>query len=325
VRSIVFVVPVGVHLLDLAGPAQVFSGAVDIGAAYRPRYVGERERVPSHQGVEIGVDTTWPDLTAEDIVLVCGHHVGDRTPRSGLPPSLLRRLVEHHDRGGRVVSVCSGAFALAEAGLLDGRRATTHHEVAQTLARRHPAVQVVPDVLYIADGRLATSAGIASGIDLALHLVAVDHGPALAARVARSMVLSLRRNGNAPQDSAMLRHRDHLVDTVHRAQDIIDARFTDTLPLRSLAGAVGVSERTLTRRFRGATGVTPLRYQQALRVERADDLLAQGWTGEAAAHAVGFSDARMLRRLRTDHARFTRDRATVLADLSRGSSGRPGP
>jgi len=183
----------------------------------------------------------------------------------------------------------------------------------------------VPDVLYIADGRLATSAGIASGIDLALHLVAVDHGPALAARVARSMVLSLRRNGNAPQDSAMLRHRDHLVDTVHRAQDIIDARFTDTLPLRSLAGAVGVSERTLTRRFRGATGVTPLRYQQALRVERADDLLAQGWTGEAAAHAVGFSDARMLRRLRTDHARFTRDRATVLADLSRGSSGRPGP
>jgi transcriptional regulator GlxA family with amidase domain len=85
VRSIVFVVPVGVHLLDLAGPAQVFSGAVDIGAAYRPRYVGERERVPSHQGVEIGVDTTWPDLTAEDIVLVCGHHVGDRTPRSGLP------------------------------------------------------------------------------------------------------------------------------------------------------------------------------------------------------------------------------------------------
>ena len=139
------------------------------------------------------------------------------------------------------------------------------------------------------------------------------------------MVVYARRNGDEPQDSAMLRHRAHLVDAVHRAQDVIDARFTDPSRSRSLAGAVGVSERTLTRRFRGATGVTPLRYQQALRVERADDLLAQGWTGEAAAHAVGFTDARMLRRLRTGHARFTGDRATVLAPLGQGSSGHPAP
>ena len=118
-----------------------------------------------------------------------------------------------------------GAFALAEAGLLDGRRATTHHEVQDELARRFPAVKVVPDVLYVVDDRVATSAGVASGIDLALHVIAVDHGPALAARVARSMVVHARRNGASPQESAMLRHRDHLSDVVHRVQDVLDRRF----------------------------------------------------------------------------------------------------
>jgi transcriptional regulator GlxA family with amidase domain len=156
----------------------------------------------------------------------------------------------------------------------------------------------VPDVLYVVDERIATSAGIASGIDLALHLIAVDHGPALAARVARSMVVHARRNGGAPQESAMLRHRDHLSDVVHRVQDTLDRRFAEPLPLRELAEDAGVSERTLTRLFRAATGLTPLRYQQLLRLEQADQLLSQGWTMDAAAHRIGLSDARMLRRLR---------------------------
>ena len=116
---------------------------------------------------------------------------------------------------------------------------------------------------------MVTSAGIASGIDLALHLVAARHGPAVAARVARALVVYARRNGDEPQASAMLRHRAHLSDLVHRAQDVLDARFAEPLPLAELAAAAGVSERTLTRRFRAATGLTPLRYQQELRLERA--------------------------------------------------------
>jgi transcriptional regulator GlxA family with amidase domain len=143
-----------------------------------------------------------------------------------------------------------------------------------------------------------TSAGIASGIDLALHLVAARHGPAVAARIARAMVVFARRNGDAAQDSAMLRHRVHLSDQVHRAQDIIDARFDTALRLAELADALGVSERTLTRRFVRATGLTPLRYQQMLRLERAQTLIGQGSTVESAARTVGFEDARMLRRLR---------------------------
>jgi transcriptional regulator GlxA family with amidase domain len=153
-------------------------------------------------------------------------------------------------------------------------------------------------VLYVEDDRVITSAGIASGIDLALHLVAVGRGAEAAARVAREMVVYARRNGDELQESAMLRHRGHLSDLAHRVQDVIDARYADKLPLADLAGQVGVSERTLTRIFTGATGLTPLRYQQLLRLERAEHLIGHGATVESAARIVGFEDARMLRRLR---------------------------
>jgi transcriptional regulator GlxA family with amidase domain len=145
---------------------------------------------------------------------------------------------------------------------------------------------------------VVTSAGIASGIDLALHLVATRHGPGAAARIAREMVVYARRNGDEPQASAMLRHRGHLSDTVHLVQDLIDARFTERLRLADLAAASGVSQRTLTRLFARATGMTPLRYQQLLRTERAEHLIGHGATVRAAARAAGFEDPRMLRRLR---------------------------
>src|SRR6185437_13148401 len=207
-------------------------------------------------------------------------------------------LAEHHASGGTVASVCAGAEALGRAGLLDGRQCTTHHEHQDELARRYPRATVRRDVLFTEDDRVVTSAGIASGIDLALHLIASWHGPAAGARVARSMVVYARRNGDAEQISIMLRHRTHLADVVHRVQDVIDAEFDRPLPLAELAALAGVSERTLTRQFLRATGSTPLRYQQALRVERAGQLIAQGTSVESAARRVGFEDARMLRRLR---------------------------
>ncbi len=197
-----------------------------------------------------------------------------------------------------MASVCAGAEALGRADLLDGRHCTTHHDVQDELALRHPRAVVVRDVLFTADDRVITSAGIASGVDMALHLVATRHGPAVAAQVARDMVVYARRNGHELQASVMLRHRSHLHDTVHRAQDLIDARFDQPLPLPTLASAVGVSERTLTRLFSRATGLTPLRYQQTLRLERAQHLISHGATIDAAARSVGFEDPRMLRRLR---------------------------
>ncbi|MCD0485574.1 AraC family transcriptional regulator [Streptacidiphilus sp. ASG 303] len=295
---VVFLLVPGLHLLDLAGPAQVFSTAADLGHGYRLHYTAEQEDVPTAQGLPVRARTDWPALGPEDLVVVPGWRAPTLHGHGELAPATLRRLAAHHAAGGTVASVCAGADALGRAGLLDGRRCTTHHDVQDELARRHPAAHVVRDVLYVEDDRVVTSAGIASGIDLALHLVAVRHGPGAAARVARAMVVYARRNGDEQQASAMLRHRAHLSDAVHRVQDLLDARFADRFSLADLAAAARVSERTLTRRFTEATGLTPLRYQQLLRTERAEHLIGRGATVEAAARAVGFQDARMLRRLR---------------------------
>ncbi|MGC0312918.1 GlxA family transcriptional regulator [Kitasatospora acidiphila] len=295
---VVFLLVPQLHLLDLAGPAQVFSTAADLGHGYEIGYVAEQEDVPSAQGVTLRADTSWPALTADDLVVVPGWRSPFPGDSGALTPDTLQRLAAHHAAGGTVASVCSGADVLGRAGLLDGRHCTTHHEVQDELAARYPRASVVPDVLYVVDDRVVTSAGIASGIDLALHLVAVRHGPSAAARIARSMVVYARRNGDERQASAMLRHRAHLVDAVHQVQDLIDTRYTSRLSLSDLSTAAGVSERTLTRRFTAATGLTPLRYQQELRLERAEHLISHGATSESAAHAVGFQDARMLRRLR---------------------------
>jgi transcriptional regulator GlxA family with amidase domain len=302
VTRVVFLLVPQLHILDLAGPAQVFSTADDFGYGYEMGYVAEQEDVPTAQGLPLRARTDWPRLEPDDLVIVPGWRAQGPGAGGRIGEASLQRIREHHAGGGTVASVCAGAEALGRAGLLDGRRCTTHHEVQDELARRFPRARLVPDVLYVVDDRVVTSAGIASGIDMTLHLVAVRHGPAAAGRVARSMVVYARRNGDEQQASAMLRHRAHLSDSVHRVQDLIDARFGDSLHLADLAAASGVSERTLTRRFGEVTGMTPLRYQQLLRVERAEHLIGQGTTVESAARAVGFQDARMLRRLRARDA-----------------------
>ncbi|MEV7235034.1 DJ-1/PfpI family protein [Streptomyces sp. NPDC051020] len=301
-RIAFFLVP-GVHLLDLAGPAQVFSTAADFGHPYTLSYIAEQPQVPTAQGLPLVARLDWPDLGPDDLIVVPGWRALTLADSPAVGDAALQALRDHHARGGTVASVCAGAEALGQAGLLDGRRCTTHHDVQDELARRHPEAAVVRDVLYTADDRVVTSAGIASGIDLALHLIATRHGPALAAQVARDMVVYARRNGHEPQAGAMLRYRSHLDDTVHRAQDLLDARFDQPLPLSAQAAAVGVSERTLTRLFTRATGgLTPLRYQQTLRLERAEHLISHGATVDAAARSVGFEDPRMLRRLRARKA-----------------------
>lgn len=297
---VVFVLLPGVHLLDVAGPAQVFSIAAEFGQPYRLSYVADQEEVRSAQGLSLTAHTRWPGLGGDDLLMVPGWRAPTlrRGPRLSL--AALERLRAHHSAGGVVASVCAGAETLGQAGLLDGRKCTTHHHHQDELAARYPRATVVRDVLFTADDRVVTSAGIASGIDLSLHLLAIRHGPALAAQVARNMVVYARRNGHEPQASAMLRHRSHLDDTVHRVQDLIDARFAEPLPLASMAARAGVSERTLTRWFHRATGgLTPLRYQQTLRLERAEHLISHGATVETAAREVGFEDVRMLRRLRS--------------------------
>jgi transcriptional regulator GlxA family with amidase domain len=299
VYRVVFLLAPGLHLLDLAGPAQVFSELAELGHYCAVHHVADQPEIMTAQGLAVRADTTWPELVADDLVFVPGWRSAGPGAGGRLSAASLARLRAHQAGGGTVASICSGADALGRAGLLDGRRCTTHHALQDELARRYPRANVVRDVLFVEDTRVVTSAGIASGIDLALHLVAARHGPGVAARVARSMVVYARRNGESPQTSAMLQYRSHLSDAVHRIQDVIEGRLAERLPLTELASLAGCSERTVTREFARATGLTPLRYQHALRLERAEQLIGQGETVELAARAVGFDDARMLRRLRS--------------------------
>jgi transcriptional regulator GlxA family with amidase domain len=297
-KVVFFLVP-KLHLLDLAGPAQAFSTANDLGYGYDLYYVGEAEEITTAQGVPIRASLEWPSLGPADLIVVPGWRSPRLSPNTPIAAMTKQRLRAHHAAGGSVASVCSGADALGASGLLDGRKYTTHHDLTDEFAARYPKGNIVRDVLYVVDERVITSAGIASGIDLALHLIAIARGAEAAARVAREMVVYARRNGDELQDSAMLRHRGHLSDLAHRVQDVIDSRYAEQLRLSDLARGAGVSERTLTRIFTTATGLTPLRYQQLLRLERAEHLIGHGATVEAAARAVGFEDARMLRRLRS--------------------------
>jgi len=173
---------------------------------------------------------------------------------------------------GRLVAICTGAFALAATGLLDGRRATTHWAAAPELARRHPAVEVDPDVLFVDEGRVLTSAGAAAGLDLCLHIVRRDHGAAVAAQTARSSVMPLERAGGqaqfisheppAPSGSSLQPLLAWLTDNLHTH-----------LTLADIAERASMSTRSLSRHFRHQTGTTPLQWLSRQRVRRAQHLL----------------------------------------------------
>jgi transcriptional regulator GlxA family with amidase domain len=294
-RVLVLLLP-DVHLLDLAGPVQALFEANAFGGRYELAYVGRDPQVRSAQGLALSELGPLPEPRADDLVLVPGMDSrGLGRLGSHVPAGWLRRA---HAAGARIATVCSGAFALARAGLLDGRSCTTHWKVAARLQREHPRARVLQNRLFVRDGRLVTSAGVASGIDMALALIEEDLGPLAVARVARELVVYLRRDGASPQQSAFLEHRTHLHPGVHRVQDFLVAHPEERPSLTELSDRAGMSVRNLTRVFRRETGITLKDFAQGVKLQVARDLL-QGadLKVEAVASSCGFDDARQLRRL----------------------------
>lgn len=246
------------------------------------------------QGLTLSDLRPLPVPEAGALVIVPGY----RSRRPSVPAELRHFLREAASAGAQVCSVCTGAFLLGEASLLDGRECTTHWKRVDELQQRFPRARVLRDRLFVRDGNLITSAGIASGIDMALALVEEDHGPALTARVARELVVYLRRDAGHVQQSVYLDYRTHLDSGVHELQDHLVAHPETRDTLAQLAQVARTSPRSLTRRFREATGLSILAFRTRVRLERANTLLnAPGLTIEAVASRCGFSDARQLRRL----------------------------
>ncbi|GAA3870229.1 helix-turn-helix domain-containing protein [Streptomyces sedi] len=260
-------------------------------------------------------------LAEADTVIVPGWADVEREP----PAALVDAVRAAHEAGARVASLCTGAFVLAAAGLLDGRRATTHWEHTAALAARHPRVTVDPDVLYVDNGTVLTSAGKAAAMDLCLHLVRLDHGSAVANTLARRLVVPPQREGGQAQFVTT----PLPAPTHHPLEGLFPwvlARLDQPLTVEDLARRAGMSARHLGRHFRAATGTTPLKWLLIQRIRRAQELLeTTGETVDAVATATGMGTATTLRRhfQRTVGVPPDTYRRTFRARTPSGASGGP--
>ncbi len=243
-------------------------------------------------GVRVMADGDLSVLELADTIVVPGWRGID----AGVPPALCQALRQAHQRGCRVISICSGVFVLAAAGLLDGKRATTHWRYVDTLQQRYPAIEVVEDVLYIAQEHVLTSAGSAAGIDLCLHVVRTDFGLEAANRVARRLVIQPHRDGAQKQQVAQPVARPRESQRLGMLFDFLYQHLAESHSVSSLAQRVGMSERTFLRRFQDATGRTPARWLLDERLQQAQHRLTHSRDSvEKVAELSGFGNAKNLR------------------------------
>ncbi|MGK6325327.1 GlxA family transcriptional regulator [Sphingomonas sp. DT-51] len=282
----------GFQLLDLAGPIDAMATANELAArSLYETHVVSRLGKPLIGNSGVCVATALPDDDDCGTLVVVG---GDMDQMVSRPDSAVIRLLSAN--AARIASICTGAFALAEAGVLDGRRVTTHWARAQELAARYPALSVEPDSIFVADGPIWTSAGITAGIDLALALIDADHGHELARAVARELVVYHRRPGGQSQFAA-LSQMDPSSDRMRAALTFAREHLAEPLPLERLAEAAALSPRQFGRIFRRETGETPAKAIERLRVEAARLRLQDGSEPvEQVARAVGFQDPERMRR-----------------------------
>ncbi|WP_345714204.1 DJ-1/PfpI family protein, partial [Kineococcus glutinatus] len=270
-RSVVALASDPVAAFELGVVSEVFG--LDRSADGLPRWdftvcAHRPGRVPTTSGYAVHVEHGLGRLAEADLVAVPSWPTGAGV----VPAEVVAALLAAHDRGARLLAVCSGAFLLAAAGLLDGRRAATHWRYAPLLAARHPAVDVDPDVLYVDTGQVVTSAGTAAAVDACLHLVRQEHGAAVAAAIARRMVAPVHRAGGQAQfvETAVPEPgTDDLTPVLEWAR----AHLDHPLPVAVLAARAHVSPRTFARRFAAATGTTPHRWVLQQRLLLAERLL----------------------------------------------------
>lgn len=298
--SIYLVLTPNVLMLDYAGPAEALRMARDMGAPIALYTCGPQASISTSLGTGLfGLEPLPAQLPPRSLVLVVGNSNETVDYATEAARTVVQWLKTAPQADTRLASICSGALLLAQAGCLDGRHCTTHHTLIDDLQACAPTAQVVTDRIFVDDGQVLTSAGITTGIDLALYIVEQAAGPELAARVARRLVMYQRRGAHDPQMSPWLAHRNHMHPAVHRAQDAVARDPARMWSLQALAQEACVSPRHLSRLFALHTGISVVAYQQQLRIARAQEMLAQDATlsQERLAQACGFASARDFRRV----------------------------
>lgn len=294
-RTILIALFEGTLSLDFTGPLEVFASAAKTGApgAYRVLTATlDGGPVRTSAGFTVTPDCALPDAPTPHTLIVPG---GNGTRH--LDPGLVAWLREAAPSVERVVSICTGAFALAEAGLLDGVRATTHWTMCASLAKRFPEIDVDPEPIFIRAGKVSTSAGVTTGIDLALALVEEDLGRDAALRIARHLVVFLRRPGNQTQFSAQLAAQTAQRLPLRDVQSWIAEHPDADLSVAALAERANLSPRHFARAFRDEVGMTPGRYVDGIRLESARRLLEDTTASiEEVSRACGYGTPEAMRR-----------------------------
>lgn len=294
-REVVVVVFDGVKLLDAVGPAEVFAEANRFGAHYRLRFASvDGADVTTSIGAKFAVTERISDIEDVDTVLVAG---GDGLVGRPIDPDLVDAVRSVAPTTRRLASICTGAFVLAQAGLLSGRRATTHWRHTRLLAKAFPDVTVDPDAIFVRDGDVFTSAGVSAGIDLALALVEMDHGSPLVRDVARSLVVYLKRAGGQSQFSVLVETSPPPQSVLTRVTDAITADPAGDHGVKALAAYAALSTRQLTRLFHAEMGTTPARYVESVRVDLGRAALDAGHGVGESARLAGFGSAETFRRV----------------------------
>ena len=291
----------GMVALDVTGPLEVFHAADELLSRNGKEQEGyelifsasEIGLVPTSSGLNFHADVL-PGMQEVDTLLVPGGVVAETAFTDPANVLAIRMAAR---RAKRIVSVCSGAFLLAAAGILDGRRATTHWLVADRLAQLYPNIHLESDAIYVQDGCVATSAGVTAGIDLALAMVEDDYGPSVAIEVARLLLLYRKRPGNQSQFSTMLALQAKVSKRFKPLIDWVETHLDQKLTVDRLAEKAHMSPRTFARIFPSETGMSPGRFIEQLRIDRARELLESGAEGlELVARESGFGREERLRR-----------------------------
>lgn len=294
-RSVVFVVFDGMTLLDIAGPAEVFAEANRFGASYQVSMASvDGNDVMTSVGTRLNSSTSISSVKAVDTAVISG---GNDLVGRPIDPQLVAAVNDLRSRTRRMASICTGSFILAKAGILDGRRATTHWRQAGLLSRAYPQISVEPDAIFVRDGDIYTSAGVSAGIDLALALVEDDYGADLVRDVARSLVVYLKRAGGQSQFSAMVEMPPPQRLQLRTLTETIAADPGANHTVKTLAAQASLSTRQLTRLFQSELGTTPARYVEMIRIDAARSALDAGRSVADSAQLAGFGSAETLRRV----------------------------
>jgi transcriptional regulator GlxA family with amidase domain len=298
---VIFFITKDVHILDLAGALQAFYEAAEYGHPYDIVCVSDSPGLACSAKLQLAGLREYAAVKVlpSDILIVPGFDL--RQLELPVEEAFYHWLRKADAAKATICSVCTGAFTLARAGLLDHRECTTHWKYTERLQKEYPSLKVLTNRLFIKSDHVYTSAGVTTGLDMALFLLEERHGPEFAYRVARELVVYIRRDGSESQESIYLQYRRHLRDDIHAVQDWIIHHLHEKIRIEELAALIHTSPRNLTRLFKATAGITIGQYLEKLRVEKALHLLHQDTKIGSITRQCGLQSVNQLRQMIKKH------------------------